>query len=113
MALKRHLSDAKAINQLAEFLSRCPEVSQLNQGKYNEAGVLAHTFSDLEDSFSKLLSEHFPKLAKREIKESEIKDCLLEIGEELRHILYHINDPKFYKYLEIETNKRDGHTFSL
>ena len=29
----------------------------------------------------------------------EILDALLEIGEEFRHILYHINDPKFYKYL--------------
>lgn len=30
---------------------------------------------------------------------AELFDALLDIGEELRHILYHIHDPKFYRYL--------------
>ena len=34
----------------------------------------------------------------------ELFDVLIDIGEEFRHILYHIHDPKFYKYLE----DRDG-----
>ena len=99
MSIKRQLNNPKKINQLADFLSRCPQVRQLNEGEYNEAGTLAQTFADLEDSFSKFLSCYLPKLAKREIGESEIKDYLLEIGEELRHVLYHIHDPKFYCYL--------------
>lgn len=99
MSIRRHLGNINTVKQLANFLSKCPQVNKLDHGKHNEAGTIAHAFSDLEDSFSKLMAEYFPKLAKREIKESEIKDCLLEIGEELRHILYHIHDPKFYKYL--------------
>ena len=31
--------------------------------------------------------------------EAAIQNALLDIGEELRHILYHIKDPKFFDYL--------------
>lgn len=29
----------------------------------------------------------------------EIDELLLDVGEEFRHIIYHIKDPKFYDYL--------------
>ena len=31
--------------------------------------------------------------------EAAIQNALLDIGEELRRILYHIKDPKFFDYL--------------
>jgi hypothetical protein len=54
----------------------------------------------LEESFGKFLEEQLPKLTDDHGERPEIYDLLLEIGEEFRHILYHIRDPRFYRYLD-------------
>ena len=35
----------------------------------------------------------------------QLNDVLLDIGEELRHVLYHIRDPKFFSYLYDQEGK--------
>jgi hypothetical protein len=45
------------------------------------------------------LEEQLPRLTNSQLTAPEIHDLLLEIGEEFRHILYHIKGPKFYRYL--------------
>jgi len=84
---------------IAERLAKCPEVTKYDNGAEKEAGTLAHAFGDLEESFRAFLNEQLPRLMNDRASPEEILDALLEIGEEFRHILYHINDPKFYKYL--------------
>ena len=100
---KSILRDQAAIKRLADLLSNCPEVTKYDQGEEQEAGVLAHSFGDLEDSFRTFLNEQLPKLIDEHTSPAELYDVLLEIGEEFRHILYHIGDSKFYRYLQ-----RDG-----
>ncbi len=85
---------------LAGLLSRCPQVRKFDDRQNREAWTLAHAFADLEGSFRRLLERQFPKLAQSELSPSEVNDMLLEIGEELRHILYHIKTPAFYGYLD-------------
>lgn len=95
--LLRASSDLRA---LAEQLDACPDVARLDEGEEKEAWTLAHTFSDLEESFRRFLEELLPKLTAPGAPPDHMRDVLLEIGEELRHVLYHIRDPKFYRYLE-------------
>jgi hypothetical protein len=102
MSELRVLSDQTEIKKLAERLSKCPEVIKYDQGEEKEAGVLAHSFGDLEESFKTFLNEQLPRLMDDQATPSELCDALLEIGEEFRHILYHIHDPKFYQYLHGE-----------
>ena len=99
MNTQRLLKDAQDIQRVAEILSRCPEVTKLDEGKNKEAWTLAHTFSDIEESFLSILENQFPRLTQGQLTVSETHSLLLEIGEELRHILYHVKDTKFYKYL--------------
>jgi hypothetical protein len=88
------------VARLAERLSRCPEVTRYDAGEHKEAWALAGSFADLEASFRTLLDEQFPKLAQGNLPPPETCDLLLDIGEEFRHILYHIlEQQKFYKYL--------------
>jgi hypothetical protein len=96
------LRDQTAVKRLAERLSQCPEVTKYDQGEEKEAGVLAHSFGDLEESFRTFLNEQLPRLMDEQATAAELCDVLLEIGEEFRHILYHIHDPKFYQYLQRE-----------
>jgi hypothetical protein len=94
------LGDPEAWKRLAENLARCEEVTKFDRGQDQEAWTLAHAFADLEESFRKLLENYFPKLLAPEIECGLIHDVLLDIGEELRHILYHIKDPRFFAYLD-------------
>jgi len=100
MSQQSLLADQVSRKALAERLSKCPEVTKYNKGEEPEAGVLAHAFGDLEESFRAFLDEQLPRLMNDQASAAELFDALLDIGEELRHILYHIHDPEFYRYLQ-------------
>ena len=84
--------------ELADKLSECPQVARYDSGEDKEAWALAHAFNDLEDSFRVFLDRLLPSLRNADSPEA-VYDILLEIGEEFRHIVYHIRGPKFYRYL--------------
>jgi hypothetical protein len=88
------------VKGLAEKLSRISEVSRFNEPGYDEAWELADSFADLEGYMRTFLEIQLPKLMHSDLSEAETFDLLLEIGEELRHTLYHIHDPKSLRYLE-------------
>ncbi len=100
MSRERLLGTVAELKALAERLSKCPDVVKLDQGDHKEAWALAHAFHDLEESFRRILDDQLKKLTASDLDESETLDLLLEIGEELRHVLYHIHDPRFYRYLK-------------
>jgi hypothetical protein len=68
-----------------------------------QASTLAHAFLDLEESFRRFVEEYLPALLQRDLTESEVCAMLEDIGEEFRHILYHIRDPRFYRYLTADS----------
>ena len=84
---------------ISEVLSISKQVTSLDSEKEKEASTLAHCFLDLQESFNKFNNELLPKI-NQNLNEEEIDDLLLDIGEEFRHILYHIKDSKFYNYLQ-------------
>ncbi len=85
--------------KLAKLLEQCREVTRFDSEKEKEAWTLAHDFLDLEESFQAFLQRLLPRLKSSELTPSERYELLLEIGEEFRHILYHIRDSRFYKNL--------------
>ena len=97
------LGTAEQINRFARTLARYHCVTKFDRSSEPEAGALAHAFSDLEQSVRTLLCELLPKLVAGNLSEQEAYDLLLQIGEELRHIQYHIRDSRFYNYLQEET----------
>jgi hypothetical protein len=108
MNKRKILADPAKIKALADKLSRCEQVTRHDSGKEPEAWTLAHSFADLEESFRKFLDEQLPTLAEGPLDSSSINELLLEIGEEFRHILYHIKDPKFFRYLLDESGEEPG-----
>lgn len=100
MSTPRLLGEATNIKALADRLSRCSEVTRFDDAGAKETWIIAESLGHLEESFRKFLDEQLPRLVGGEIKESEMYDLLLDIGEEFRHILYHINEPRFYRYLD-------------
>ena len=94
------LEDMSSLKSLARRLAGVGKVKELSDNEHDEAWVLAHAFSDMEEASSKLFGELLPQLMSEKVNSEEAYDLLLDIGEELRHILYHIRDPRFYRYLD-------------
>lgn len=76
--MTKELNEFQKLKKLAEKLQKYKYISKFDSDNEPEAWRLAHSLSDLE---------------------AVIQNALLDIGEELRHILYHIKDPKFFDYL--------------
>ena len=93
------LADPEKINELARILARYECVSRHDQRDEVEAGTLASGFSDLEKAFRRILQELLPKMIVGKLSEREALDVLLLIGDEFRHIDYHLRDNRFYSYL--------------
>jgi hypothetical protein len=95
----RLLANVGDVKILATQLALCEEVTRYDTQEENEAWTLALTFQDLEDSFRTFLDDQLPRLCNGQLSPEETYDLLLDIGEEFRHILYHLNDTRFYDHL--------------
>jgi SUMO ligase MMS21 Smc5/6 complex component len=95
----RFLMTPEAALRLTERLARVKSVSQFDQPGEPQASTLAHSLTDLEKSFREILETQLPRLTDESLSPDQLNDVLLDIGEELRHVLYHIKDPKFFDYL--------------
>ena len=91
---------ASNYKRLANILSKYEKITRYDQGDEKEAWTLSHAFLDLNESFKKFSCELLPKLFNENLSEEEIVDILHTIGEEFRHILYHIKENKYYDHLK-------------
>ena len=100
MPVSRTLAEMESIKALATVFSTCTKVNRYDREDEPESWTLAFAFSEIEESVAKIYNELIPKLTQGELGSDEIYDLLFEAGEELRHVLYHIRDPQFFRYLE-------------
>ncbi len=90
---------AAELKQIAERLSLCQQVTRYDTADEKQAWTLAHNFLDLAESFRTFLNQQLPKVKDESLSCEQLNELLLEIGEEFRHILYHLRDAEFYGYL--------------
>jgi hypothetical protein len=86
---------------LSRTLRKSQKVNSYDTAQQREADTLAHAFIDMQEAFAEIADKYLPQLFREDLDEQQINDILLDIGEELRHILYHIYAPRFYTYLRI------------
>ena len=99
MSSEQNLADAVAIKKLAEGLDRLQPIRKFDSDTDKQAWTIAHALSDIEDSSLKLVRVCIPRLVKQAQSQEEILSALHDVGEELRHILYHVKDTRFFAYL--------------
>lgn len=101
------MTNKRADNKVARDWFLLPEilarVNGIQQYGPEEAWSLVHNLSCIEKSCTKLTTELFPRLVPNQLGPDDIDDILHDIGEELRHIAYHIGDSSYYKYLGVTT----------
>lgn len=98
MTGKKNLGNAAAIEKLAKKLDGFRQITNFDGRGEKQAWTIAHALADIEESAVTFVQDCLPKL-KRAESEEEVLDALNDVGEELRHILYHIKDVRFYAYL--------------
>jgi hypothetical protein len=90
------------LKAISANLEKCERVSQYSTDTENQCETLAHAFLDMQDAMQVIINERIPMLYLRNLNSNEVDDLILDIGEELRHILYHINDTRVYDYLKTD-----------
>jgi hypothetical protein len=99
MSDQQRILSSRAAKELADRLGEIASVAQFDLPNEPQGSTVANALSDLEDSFSAVLNDLLPKLLDQTKSAEELDTVLLDIGEELRHILYHIKDTKYFGYL--------------
>jgi hypothetical protein len=98
-ASQNPLASPEAMKSLVERLTRCPQVAKLSDDGHDEAWTLVHSLSDLADSSAAYLAE-LPALLKEGLEGDELIQRLIAIAVgELQHMLYHLEDPRFFREL--------------
>jgi hypothetical protein len=92
------------LEAIVQNLIKSKNVNSFDIAEERGADTLSHALLDMEESL-KVMEGLIPKLYTNDLSEDDVDSILFEIGEELRHILYHLNDTKFYNYLIGENNK--------
>lgn len=95
---QRLLQDREAIADLTKRLADCPSVARYGP---EEAETLVHALSDLEQSMRRFLEVQLPELADPTVRGEALEERLWDITTgEIRHMLYHLQDPKYFRILE-------------
>jgi Zn-dependent oligopeptidase len=66
------------------------------------AWELATSLADIEEASKRYVNDLMPRLVAADVAEEELADLLHAIGEELRHVLYHVRDARYFGYLQDE-----------
>ncbi len=89
---------------LAEQLKRMSQVAKAAKRRGGssvdgEAWQIATGLADIEESTNRVFGDLVPRLMKIEPGSTAADDLLHDLGEEYRHILYHILDTKIFDYI--------------
>src|SRR5260370_3005136 len=85
-------------SNLADVLAASNAVRRLDRKDEPGAWRVAYALTEINESAANLMKELMPKLAKA-TDGASVDAALNEIGEQLRHVLYHVKDSGFFDYL--------------
>jgi hypothetical protein len=93
----QHATDwIEEAESLRRRLAQSAFVSRLDGDEHEEAGAIAYGLGDIAESCQEILDQRLPALRRPGISDEEIEELLIEIREDLRHILYHLSESRFF-----------------
>lgn len=84
---------------LAKALEVCGRVRRVDSPDEPGSWATAHGLLDIEEALA-AFAEKLKRLKSEVLDDQQVADVLLDIGEDLRHVMYHVDDMKFYQYLK-------------
>lgn len=95
-----HAREARETVDLARKLEIVPQVARLASADEPGGWRVAYSLMEMDGSMSRI-QEVVMRIRSEEVDAEQLHGLLIDIGEELRHVLYHVKDSGFYDYLEI------------
>jgi hypothetical protein len=92
------MSSSPALRSTAVQKHLAAILARFDTADGEEALTLAYSLGDIEESAT-LALQLIHKLVKEGHTAEEIDEILHQLGEEFRHILYHLRDPRYFGYL--------------
>ena len=89
---------AALVKSLAERLEALPAISSLSTAKESEPWILAHSLIDIADA-SEAYLDRLPALLDSNLQGEDLVQLLIELSNDLQHVLYHLEDPRFLREL--------------
>jgi hypothetical protein len=100
--LKDHKESARrnleATQTLATVLAVLPAISKVGTAQEPGAWIVAYALADIVDTCSRLTA-HVESLKSHSLTPEAVHTAVVEIGEDLRHILYQVQASRYYDYL--------------
>lgn len=93
--------DPETVKKLAEHLMKIPRLARVVglDDAAEDAWAIATGLKDIGESMDKIFNELLPELLAAEPKSTKAAELLYSIGEEYRHVQYHIIDTRFFGYI--------------
>ena len=90
-----HESDwVRMHSELRSAILAAGVVEQFSDEQRDESDTLAHALLDVLEA-SRELSDRISRILEAGVTEEELHG----VGEELRHVMYHVNDSRYFAYL--------------
>lgn len=94
----------KLMRDLAEHLEKMPAILRFVERREGRsakevAWEIAHGLVDIQESAETLFKRLVPRLLQSSPPEEDADNILHDIGEEYRHILYHLTNNAFFSYV--------------
>jgi len=87
-----------SLERIKNVLDISNHVRSFDCKEEKEIDVLSVHLLDIQESSMKITKLINELKSNSFSNEDQVNDILFDIGEELKHILYHINESRFYKY---------------
>ena len=83
--------------ELANRWQRILDMSAFDSADESGAWNLVYSLHGIQDSCRALLEQRLPRLVSAD--STDLQAALSEVGEELRHLTYHLRDARYFGYI--------------
>lgn len=105
-AVRKNVEQASVIAEHLMKSSALAAVLQRRGGSISEeAWEIGTGLADIKESTTRLFDDLIPALLHADPASAEVENLLHEIGEEYRHILYHITNTRFFSHVVPESEE--------
>ena len=102
MTWSNPLGDMDAIKALAENLQRIPKIARVvgRDDLAEEAWAIATGLKDVRECCDRIFGQIVPALLATDPRSADAEALLYDLGEQYRHMLYHITQTRFFAYVK-------------
>jgi hypothetical protein len=91
------LEEVEAIKRLANLLEANPRIARLGSGAEPGGWLVANALAHVEESCSAIVARIASLSGKASVSAQD--ELLIELGEDLRHVMYHVRETQLFNYV--------------